>query len=494
MAEGTSAETQGTCFVVMGFGTKTDFETGRKLDLDKTYKNIIKPTVEAARLKCIRADDVIHSGPIDVPMYEQLLNADVVVADLSTSNKNAYYELGVRHALRPYTTIIICEDGVTSFPFDLSHVAIRQYHHMEAGIDFDEVVRFREVLTTAIVEIYHQDPRWNDSPVYTSLNKLSPPALAEAMQGVAEAAAKSAPAAGGESDGGAGGENAKLYSELMQEIDEAQEAGDFDEAKSLLKLLRKKMKPKKPETPGLPEPPEDPYIIQRLALVTYKAKHDTPEKEIAALREACDLLFTLNPGTSNDTETLGLWGAVHKRLWDKAKDTVALDKAIRSYERGFNLRNDYYNGINFAYMLNVRAANAAHLAKTSADPAQAATHRAAAIADFVQAQRVREEVLSICDQWLASNPALGEEASPEAKKEYLESKYWVVATKAEAHLGIGNTVEAEKNYQEAEAMINENADAFASKPWMKDSMLEQRAKLGALIAESPLKYVKADGE
>lgn len=75
---------QGTCFVVMGFGKKTDFETGRVLDLDQSYKNLIKPAVEAAGLKCIRADEIVHSGLIDVPMYEQLLNADVVVADLST--------------------------------------------------------------------------------------------------------------------------------------------------------------------------------------------------------------------------------------------------------------------------------------------------------------------------------------------------------------------------------------------------------------------------
>jgi hypothetical protein len=52
------------------------------------------------------------------------------------------------------------------------------------------------------------------------------------------------------------------------------------------------------------------------------------------------------PRDFHDTETLGLWGAVHKRLWDKTKDAAALDKAIRSYERGFSLRNDYYNGIN----------------------------------------------------------------------------------------------------------------------------------------------------
>jgi len=34
-----------TCFVVMGFGKKTDFETGRTLDLDKAYRTIIKPAV-----------------------------------------------------------------------------------------------------------------------------------------------------------------------------------------------------------------------------------------------------------------------------------------------------------------------------------------------------------------------------------------------------------------------------------------------------------------
>src|SRR5437868_6804263 len=99
MPADTSDETRGVCFVVMGFGKKTDFESGRTLDLDKTYRNIIEPAVKDAHLKCIRADDIVHSGVIDVWMYEQLLEADVVVADLSTANNNAFYELGVRHAL-----------------------------------------------------------------------------------------------------------------------------------------------------------------------------------------------------------------------------------------------------------------------------------------------------------------------------------------------------------------------------------------------------------
>jgi hypothetical protein len=80
----------------MGFGKKTDYATGRVLDLDKSYSYIIKPAAEEAGIACKRADEIVHSGTIDVPMFEQLLTADVVIADVSTSNPNAFYELGVR--------------------------------------------------------------------------------------------------------------------------------------------------------------------------------------------------------------------------------------------------------------------------------------------------------------------------------------------------------------------------------------------------------------
>ena len=451
MPEGMPAEVKGTCFVVMGFGKKTDFESGRTLDLDKTYRNIIKPAVTAAGLKCVRADEIVHSGLIDVPMYEQLLKADVVVADLSTSNKNAYYELGVRHALKPYTTIIICEDGIKTFPFDVNHVAVRQYHHMGDGIDFEEVERFRKVLTEAIVEIFNKRPPPSDSPVYTFLSKLTPPALAEAMEGVAEAAAKSAPGAGAGAEAGAEAGDAQTHSVLMRQVDKAQKDGDFATAKVLLTTVRGMMKAADPNRP------EDPYIIQRLALVTYKSKQPTPLK---ALEEARALLETLNPSTSNDTETLGLWGAVHKRLWDETGDRAHLEEAVRGYERGFYLRNDYYNGINLAYLLNVSAASA--------------PSHADAIACFVRAERVRLEVLSICESVLKNETLTNDE------------KYWVLATEAEAYLGVGDEAAAQQKLDEA--------FAIASAPWMKETTQEQMEKLRGLLADSPLKYVKADGE
>jgi len=55
-----SEQPTGTCFVVMGFGKKTDFETGRVLDLNQSYHNLIKPAVEAAGLKCPRGRNRAH--------------------------------------------------------------------------------------------------------------------------------------------------------------------------------------------------------------------------------------------------------------------------------------------------------------------------------------------------------------------------------------------------------------------------------------------------
>src|SRR5262245_44884635 len=118
-----------TCFVSMAFGKKTDFATGRTLDLDKTYRTIIKPAVTGEGLDCIRADEIPHAGIIDVPMFEHLLTADLMISDLSTLNPNALYELGLRHALRPSSTIVIAERQ-TTLPFDINNVEIHRYEHL----------------------------------------------------------------------------------------------------------------------------------------------------------------------------------------------------------------------------------------------------------------------------------------------------------------------------------------------------------------------------
>ena len=122
-----------TCFVIMGFATKKDPVSNRTINLDETYKKIIQPAVLACGYTCVRADEISDSAIIDRSMYALLYCAELVIADISTYNPNAIYELGIRHALRPFSTIIIKEDqGI--IPFDISHNRILNYKHLGTDI------------------------------------------------------------------------------------------------------------------------------------------------------------------------------------------------------------------------------------------------------------------------------------------------------------------------------------------------------------------------
>jgi len=435
------------CFVVMGFGEKTDYRTSRVLDLDKTYQYIIKPAVLDAGLECVRADEIPHSGTIDMPMFEQLMQADLVIADLSTSNLNAAYELGVRHALKPRTTIIIAEEQFAS-PFDINHIVTLPYRLDDKVLDIEEAARFRTVLAKVITEILPQNR--TDSPVYTFLRPLTPPVLGEKKAlGVrgptddlfGEEMALGERGATVNIEAATVGDNADnpTLAALMEQMNEAKKKKEFVTAKSLLKVI-------------ITMAPNQTAFKHQLALLTYKSK--TPD-ELSALKEAQAILGELNPMHSNNAETLGLWGAVHKRLFEIAKQRADLDTAILSYEKGYRLLSDYYNGINWAFLLNVRA--------SLSGPADAIT-------DFVLARRTRADVLEICKTKLESL-----KVSEQTRAE----RYWILATMAEACLGIEDTARSEKYLDDAKE--------YADEPWMLESTLEQLEKLRAYLEHSPLK-------
>ena len=259
-----SEASQKTCFVVMGFGEKTDFQSTpqRTLNLDKTYEYIIQPTVEAAGLKCIRADGIIHSTVIDKPMYEQLLGADVVIADLSTSNANAIYELGVRHALRPYTTIVMAEQGF-KFPFDLSHLSILKYEHLGKEIGFGEVNRVRVDLKAKLDVLVAKEEL--DSPVFLFLPSLG--AVQEAVPDKSQAAAPRTDES-----------VAELLANLKQAKAEVRVASDWVEVAAYAKMLKRIQ-------------PDDPYVVQQLALATYKSEQ--PDRVTALQRRIFCSLWRL---------------------------------------------------------------------------------------------------------------------------------------------------------------------------------------------------------
>ena len=94
----------------------------------------------------MRADEIQDTGLIDRSMYALLVRADVVIADISTMNPNAIYELGVRHAVKPQSTIILRAESSTSIPFDINHTRVFSYKHLGEDIGVDEAKRMQDVL------------------------------------------------------------------------------------------------------------------------------------------------------------------------------------------------------------------------------------------------------------------------------------------------------------------------------------------------------------
>jgi hypothetical protein len=94
------------CFVLMPFGTKSD-SNGLLIDFDAVYQQLIAPAIRDASLEPLRADEEMTGGIIHKPMFERLVLCEYAVADLTTANANVFYELGVRHAVRPWSTMLL---------------------------------------------------------------------------------------------------------------------------------------------------------------------------------------------------------------------------------------------------------------------------------------------------------------------------------------------------------------------------------------------------
>ena len=158
-------------FIIRPFGTKKD-DQGNELDFNKVAAELIGPALEAIGAEGRETLDIFESGNIRFDMFRRLLTADLVVADLSVRNVNVFYELGIRHALRGYGTVMIrCDVGADSFPFDLQTDRYFSYKRDNPKESLpDLITTLRATQTKA-----HKDYTAKDSPVFNSLPNLKEP-------------------------------------------------------------------------------------------------------------------------------------------------------------------------------------------------------------------------------------------------------------------------------------------------------------------------------
>lgn len=248
-------------------------------------------------------------------MYALLYRADVVIADVSTNNPNAIYELGVRHTLKKHSTIII-KEGQGNIPFDINHNRVLNYEHLGNEISDEEATRCKGELEKIITTII-DEPK-TDSPLYIYIPRTTQPVISD--EDLAEII-------------GVHREKEKSIYTLTSKAKEYMSENKFLEAAEIWKNLSQKVENEK-------------YYIQQRAFCMYKS--ESPSK-LAALTDALTIINTIKDAC--DTETAGILGAINKRLWKETRDASYLDRAIESYSKGWNLYKDYYTGENYAMCL-----------------------------------------------------------------------------------------------------------------------------------------------
>jgi hypothetical protein len=296
-------------------------------------------------------------------LFERLLLCDSAVADLTTANPNVFYELGVRHAARPRTTVAIFASG-NDIPFDVRYLRQLPYS-LGAGNTFGpkQAKPLLAALKKVLIEtrkIAHHDAA-TDSPLYQLLQGYKAPELAHLVTDTFR--------------------NRARYSEgLRQKLAKAR-ALPKNRALPALKALEHRIGAFDGVAPGVLV---DLYLSYRAieswsGMIDLYARMPKELQQTVVVRQ--QYAFALNrrkqPGDSDQAlailsaieregganpETCGLIGRIHKDRWqaasengDAMKAAGHLDQALEAYLRGYEADwRDAYPGVNAVTLLELR--------------------------------------------------------------------------------------------------------------------------------------------
>lgn len=385
----------------MGYGTKIDYTSAKKIDLDEIYDKLICSSIgEFDSIKNIRGDEISSSEIIDTDMFELLLSADIVISDITTLNPNAIYELGIRHALKPYSTIIMSSEE-TNLPFDFNHQRIFRYSisdlHKEEKLHAKQE-QLKKLIKTTITNLENRTEA-NDSPFYEYVKYVVAPTVpSDKIEQIRDRHYES-----------------ETLKKLKEQAKNFIHSDNFFDAASVYEKLAKNN-------------PHNSYYLQQQALFLSKSSGKNYEKN---LKKAEKIIKTLDPFNSLDSETTGIYGAIEKRLYDLNKNDIKLQNAITIYNRSFVLNHSYYNGENVVNCLIYK------LLKTH-DPEELIHLKYEII-------NLNKEVLKIAEQELNIQNSEGS-----------SSDYWTYATISLSYLLENQTINYQQYKQEFEDNSTEN--------------------------------------
>ena len=136
------ADPTGRAFIIRPFDEKSNTAGDAPIDFDKVDRELISVALAQVGLTGGTTGEFVQQGNIRTDMFRQLLAADLVIADISIHNANAFYELGIRHAMRnKYTVMIKSKVRGDSHVFDLKADRYLPYNPDEPAAAVDDLIK-----------------------------------------------------------------------------------------------------------------------------------------------------------------------------------------------------------------------------------------------------------------------------------------------------------------------------------------------------------------
>ncbi len=337
------------CFVLMPFGRKLD-ASGRLTDFDAVYRKVIAPAVEQAGLDAVRADEERIGGTIHKPMFERLMLCHYAVADITGANPNVFYELGIRQALRPRSTVILFREG-TVLPFDIALVRGISYKTDGSGEPVEsegtiaaiaaqlEEARLNPHDDSPIFQLIDDLPRWEIDHTKTDVFRSSVDYSKRYKDRLAYAVKQGAPAV--EAIAAEPGLRNLLEVETGIVVDLFLSLRDVKAYDAMIKLYDRM-----------------PLPVQRAKMM--REQLGFALNRVGRFEDAERVLKALIAEFGPSSETNGLLGRIYKDRWDAAKHDgrpearALLKRAIDTYLEGFEADwRDAYPGVNAVSLMEM---------------------------------------------------------------------------------------------------------------------------------------------
>jgi len=335
------------CFILMPFGRKPG-AAGAVIDFDAVYKELIAPAISEAGLEPLRADEEMTGGIIHKPMFERLILCEYAVADLTTANANVFYELGVRHAVRQWSTVLLFAEGSTQLPFDVAPLRAMPYRLSPDGKPAD-----LGVMKPALVKRLNEAKTAStDSPIFQlvegfpHVDHTKTDVFRDRVRYSAQMKEKLAAARK---------EGLKAIQAVEKELGEIQNSESGIVVDLFLSYRAVEAWPKMIELGKKMSPPLAATVMVQEQLALALNRHGKGEEAEKVLK---DLIDRRGPSS----ETYGLLGRVYKDRWEGAlkagQKPLArglLDKAIDAYLKGFEADwRDAYPGVNAVSLMEIK--------------------------------------------------------------------------------------------------------------------------------------------